>query len=336
LDEDRRTLRTVIPPSSTSVEVCVNGKAVPPGGILTAVQISGLQPGPFTIEADDNAEVLISVNGGATQSVTLPTGVAVSAALVASAINDGVEGISVESERGRIVITQDLKGESATVLLDGGNAHATLGFPETRLYRGRVGFPGWRLVRDPLSPVSSDRVVYFDRALPASDDRFELSYLTQRSLCRRCGGLGIENDFRYGTQGDVILIQNESLLLQEVEKIVFTIQGSNVFHQWYGTSLINLIGTKISGPNGGQFLETRLVSEIQTALDRYISIKARQATEQPVTTREQLSRIVSIEVIQDRVDPTIFRVKVALENRANQLVRFEDTLFVLDAPLRIN
>jgi len=336
LEADRRTIRTVIPPSSSFVELSINGHKVPNTGVISGVTITGLNPGPYTIETGDNDTFAVSINGGATQEAALPTGVAVAPELVASAINTQIVGLTASVTKGRLTLTQDARGEQATLQLEEGNAHATLGFPALRFYRGRTAIPGWKLVRDPNSPIATDRVLLLDRALPSGDDRIEVSYITRRDLCRRCAGLGLENDFRYDTQGNPVFVTNEALLLQEVEKIVFTVQGSNVFHTWYGTSLLSLIGTKIGGRGGAKYLETQLVTEIQGALDRYLSIKERQAQVQPVTVREQLSRVRSIAVNQDRIDPTLFRVQVALENRANEIITFEDSVVVFDTPVRIN
>lgn len=328
LDADRRTLRTVQPPSSNAVLVYINGQFVPRTGVFSRIEVTSLIPQPYLIEASDNDVVSISVNDGPTQTVTLPTGVAVSAEDIATVLDDNLTGVTVHAEKGRIVFLHEQAGPNTTLAMKGGSAHATLGLKELRVYRGRQVLPGWTLIRDPRSPVPTDRVIYFNEALKAQDDIIEVTYTTQRSLCRRCNGLGLENDFRYDQVGEPLFVENQILLLQEVEKIVFTIKGSNVFHTWYGTSLFNLIGSKIGA--GGQILEAQLITEIQTALENYQNIKDRQALSQEVTALEQLRRIVSIEVRQDPRDLTVFRVSVALENRAGRIEQFEDTLIVVN------
>lgn len=330
IEDDLRTLRPVMPPASSAVLLFRNGRIIPRAGITTAVEITSLQAQPFEIETGDNDTFSISVNNGTTQSVTLPTGLSVSAQDIADALDSGLQGVSVSASEGRVVIQHDQRGPQATLAMKDGNAHSTLGFPSIRIYRGKQVVPGWTLVRDPISPVPTDRVLYFNQGLPSFDDIFEVTYVTQRDLCRRCGGLGIENDFRYNRNGEPLFVRNQFLLLQEVEKIVFTILGSNVFHTWYGTSLFELIGSKITRPGGGQLIETQLVSEIQAAIERYRDVKEKQSRIQEVTPAEQLRRIVSIEVRQDQNDPTVFRILVSLESRAGRLEEFEDTLIVVN------
>jgi phage baseplate assembly protein W len=189
--------------------------------------------------------------------------------------------------------------------------------------------PGWEIIKDKNNMDPHARVIRFHEPLRTDDDIFEVSYHTVRGVCRRCMGLGIENDFRHDRKGDPIFVENQRLLLQEVEKIVFTVKGSNLFHRWYGTSISELIGTKIVG--GGQYVETQLVTEVSDALERYKQIKEQQSRYQPVSRKEMLQRIVSIEVKQDKYDATVFDVSIVLESQSGELEQITDTLLVGDA-----
>jgi phage baseplate assembly protein W len=331
LSQDRQTLRTVQPPSSSRVTVHINGLDVPSTGMRSRASVRTPIPQPYTIPANTVLEV--QVDQRATQQITLPAGTRVLASTLATYLNPLMSQVNVTAEDGRVYFEHMEEGPQTSLLFSNAQANAILGLPALRRYQGKEIYPSWTLVRDPRSPVPSDRIIRFGKPLKTLDDRFEVSYTTRRELCRRCSGLGIENDLRYDTQGDPIFVENQFLLLQEVEKIVFTIQGSNVFHRWYGTRLFDLIGTKITN---GQFLETQLVSEIQTTLERYRQIKEDQSLIQEVTRAEQLNRIVSLTVEQDQRNPTIFRVDLVLENRAGRLESFADTLIVLDNPVRVN
>jgi len=121
-------------------------------------------------------------------------------------------------------------------------------------------------------------------------------------------------------------VRGVDLLVQEVEKIVFTIRGSNIFYSWYGTTLSDLVGQKIVG--SGQLVESQLVTEIALTLDRYRDVKIQQSKLQPVTDQEFLMRIKNIEVRQDDVDSTIFRIRVDLQNRSDQVDQIQKTLII--------
>lgn len=175
---------------------------------------------------------------------------------------------------------------------------------------------GFRLVRDPLA---NDRVIRFDRKLRSVDDFFEVSYFTSRSNCRRCGGLGLENDIRYNGKGVVVTVADAEKLLQDVRKMIFTVRGSNLFHPWYGAGLQEYIGRKAGNID---IIKGMIHSDIITSLDRMKSIQKQQAFVQPVTDGEALVGVTGITVEQDDADPTILRVGVTVINRAGD----EDTM----------
>jgi len=329
IDTDRQTLRTVRYPSSSQVKMLWNRTLVPKQGLYSTVEVTGLQIEPFEIETGDNDTLSFSVDGGITQTITLPTGTAVTAASVVRSINGNASGIVATVTGGRVTLRHDRSNAQSTFKFEGGNGHTTLGFSELRFYRSRQIIPGWEIIGEANNVDPTARVIRFNEALHTDDDIFEVSYFTVRGVCRRCQGLGVENDFRHDRQGNPVFVQNQRLLLQEVEKIIFTIRGSNVFHNWYGTSLADLIGTKIVG--GGRYLETQLVSEISNAIDKYQQIKDQQGRFQPVTRRELLQRVVSVNVAQDSKDPTVFFVDMVLESQSGELEQIQDTIVLPDA-----
>lgn len=308
----RQVIRPVMPVTATTqVGVTVNGQDVPSSGLFSGITITALQKPPFHIIQGVND--VFKIRGHA--PVTLPPGHHVTARSVVQALQQGFPHLRVDAP-GHIQITA-VSPEEEEIFLDGGTAHETLGFPLYRQYVSRVVVPGWTLQKPPNHPDPEERYIVFKEPLKSQDDIIELSYFTKRENCRRCQGLVTEHDFRYDSKGDPIFTGGLPLLVQEVEKLVFTIKGSNIFYTWYGTSISDLIGSKIV--RGGRFIETQLASEISGALATYKNIKEQQARYQPVSEQEALLRVQNIEVQQDQFDPTYFRVTIALQNRASEL-----------------
>lgn len=328
LEQDRQTLYPVRFPSSKEIKILWNRLEVPREGLVSNVEISGLERGPFDID-EDNDTVRFSVDGGAIQEVEIPRGRAVKASQIARVINQETTGIEASDSRGRLTLALHISGPDRSLKMQGGTAHETLGIPALREYKGRTIVPPWELVKDRErgdDPMA--RKIVFREPLRTDDDEFEVSYYTLRGVCRRCNGLGVENDFRYDQRGRPLFVENQQLLLQEVEKIIFTVRGSNVFHRWYGTNLTNMVGSKIVG--GGNMVEAQLVSEISNTISRYQQIKDRQGTVQPVSRAEKLNRVVAIDVSQGR-DPTVFFVNITLQSMSGQIESFDDEFVISDA-----
>lgn len=146
---------------------------------------------------------------------------------------------------------------------------------------------------------------------------FELDYNTLRGSCRRCASLNLEWDHRYDAGGDPVQARDVELLLQEVEKVVLTIKGTQAFHSWYGSSIETLIGQKI--PANTTYLENQLSQEIRQTLEKYQSVKSRQAQLQPITDSEFLVRVLSVEVTTDPDDLTFLFIQIRIQNRAGEI-----------------
>lgn len=326
IDADFRTLRTVRFPSSREIRLLCNGVTIPPTGLYSNINITSLRRGPFSFSPNHDM-LAFSVNDVLT-SITFPHRT-LSASQVAQIINEESADLSATSKRGRVTLTLNFPEEHKALHMLGGSGHDILGFSARRIYRAERVFPGWSLVKnkdrgdDPLS-----RIILFDAPLQRDDDIFEVSYHTLRSVCRRCMGTGVENDFRFDHKGDPVLITGTALMLQEVEKIVFTTKGSNVFHRWYGTSINDLIGSKIVG--GSDIVQTQLVSQISQTIETYRQLKERQALSQPVSRDELLQSVVSISVEQGR-DPSMFSIDIKLQSRSGRTISLEDEIVISGA-----
>jgi len=165
-------------------------------------------------------------------------------------------------------------------------------------------------------------MIVFDERLNGTANYVEINYFTVRQDCRRCQGLGFENDWRYNSEGEVIQVRYEALLIQEVLKAVFTLRGSNRFHAWYGTEVNNAVARKIA--NTG-ILQNFIVSDIYEAFRRWQNIKKQQeeVVGQFVSDEEYPLRILSVTVEQSDKDPTIMFVKGEIQNRSQRPIQIE-------------
>lgn len=324
---DRQTLRPVMPPTGGAgqIRMRVNGQEVPNTGLYSQIIIAGSAMPPYDIFSGINDEVRFKYNQE-DYVITLRPGryVGVPGAL-SKQIQDACPALQVTATpAGGMQITTRQGGAGLSLFLEGGSAHGTLGLPPYRLYQSRQVVPPWALVKPQGNPDPYVRYIKFQDPLQTADDIIELSYFTRRADCRRCQSIGVENDLRHDARGEPVFVTGLDLLVQEVEKIVLTIRGSNVFYTWYGTSISDLIGSKII--KGGQFIEAKLVGEISAALAKYKNVKDQQALHQPVGEAEALLRIQNISVTQDDMDPTVFHVVIALQNRAYEVESITKTI----------
>jgi phage baseplate assembly protein W len=223
-----------------------------------------------------------------------------------------------------MTLSTQTTGESSALHLDRGSAHETVGLPRHRHYQGHQVFPGWSVQHAAGSDIANDRYIQLQRPVRSDDNVFELSYRTRQEDCRRCQGVGIEFDIRFDEHGAPVTVSEEKLLLQEVEKITFTIKGSNIFHKWYGTSVMTLVGEKMV-PNA-DILKSQITQEITSALKQYKDVKTRQKRYQSVPPEEFLMNIVSVDVVQDPDNATGLVIDVQIENKAGQIGRVTDQI----------
>lgn len=323
VDDDGQTVRPIRPISAAgSVRVVLNGQMeVPSVGLYRPASVLSARRGPFNIQAGVNDIVTVRVGTGPLQSVALPASQDVGIPLLAGALNLNLKGVIFYEEDGRLGVRSDIAGPSATLFIHSSASFlSSVGIPVNREYRGVLIVPGWALVGDPTR--INTRNIVFDAPLAGSGNYVEIDYTTIRTDCRRCGGVGMEHDWRYAVNGEVVQASDEALLIQEVQKIVFTEQGSNPFHDWYGTRILDTIGKKLT-PSG--VIQNLIVSDIQTAFRYWQSIKRQQenAVGQQVSDGEYPLDLVSINLRQSRQDPTVIFVEVTIRDRSTKPVVLE-------------
>lgn len=318
IGDDRVTVTPIRPISSfDSVRVRLNGVVDCP---VTGVDIPATgvasRSGPYTITSSSN-QLVFTVYSGATQTVTLPVATKISADRLVDLLNTQCQGISFFIERNTIRFKTNLSGDGATVyFFPQSTMGPVLGIPLAKEFRGRRTVPAWTLVSDPNTLSDRPkRLIVFDEPLKGFQDYVEVNYTTVREECRRCGGLGVENDWRYGIDGNVAEVRDEALLIQEMQKAIYTQSGSNIFHPWYGTSLLDNVGKK---GNLAGLVQTTIVSDVQQMFRRWQAIKTQQERDvgQPVSDEEFPFRLMSVDIEQSNSDPTVIFVNITLQNRS--------------------
>jgi hypothetical protein len=323
---DRQIVRPLRPIASlTSVRVRLNRLVeIPSEGVYTSATTTGSKTGPFDIKYGVNDILVLSVSEGSVQTLRLPYGTKLSADKIVQVLNSQVRDAYFEvSSKQRLVVKTARSGPAATLrVYPSSTALTVTGLLANRVWRGQVIVSGWSLVNDPNSLLDRpSKLIVFDYPLKGMDDFVEVDYVTVRQECRRCGGLGVENDWRY-SNGQLLTIENEDLLEQEFSKMIYTIQGSNPFHVWYGTSIVNSIGRKV-GASG--IIQNMIVSDIHEAFRRWQTIKRQQEEKvgQPVSDEEFPFRLISVTPTQSVQDPTIFKIDIVLQNRSSRPVTIE-------------
>ena len=318
---DRQTIKPQRPVAATSsVKVRLNGAfTVPSSGLYTAARAVGTILEPFTVLTGVNDTLIMRVGSGAAQTITIPSSTGLTAAKLAGVLSAQASNVIFESRAGYMSLRTASQGPNATVtLLAGSTLAPTLGLAINRVWQGLVVAPGWSVVSDPTSlPQRPNRWIVFDEPLKSFQDYVEVSYSTVYQECRRCGGMGYENDWVYGQLGDVAEVIDENLLLQEITKLMYTVRGSNTFNLWYGTGLTTLVGSKISMMS---LLQNMIVSDVQQAFTRWQSVKKQQeeVVGQYVSDREYPYRLISVNVYPSNQDPTVVYVDITVMNRSMQ------------------
>lgn len=318
VQDDRQTVSPIRPISSAaSVQVRVNGEiAVPSDGVQVQARVTGTREGPFNLTASTNT-LAIQINDDSVRTVVLPAATRVNPAKLASTLTALFGGLIFYTERNRIGIRTTLAGTSSTFRLDPSSTMASVfGIATNRIFRGKNAFPGWTLVSDPTTLSDRPRrLVYFDEPLQAASNYVEITYTTVRQECRRCGGTGVENDWRYGADGKINTARDEALLIQELLKITYTSRGSNPFHPWYGTTLLERIGSKnaFSG-----VLQNAISSDVYTTFGRWQSIKRQQeeTVGQTLTDEEYPFRMMGVRLEQSQQDPTVIFLNIDVQSRS--------------------
>ena len=313
ISPDGREIVLPRPMASTAlVRVLANQKyEIPSTGLRTQARLKGGTPGPYQIVSGQNRLEIQTTDIGAT--VDLPTGTRVPSTDIVEAILSSVDAsaLGVSRQDGRILFEERGNyGQESRILL-GGSAAASVGFGNQKGARGREVIPGWSpfsKVSDSLLDTPTFKGLRFNRPVKGNWF-FQVTYSMPPSLCSRCQGTRVENDWRLDDAGLLLLVKNENLLVQSTQKILLTVARSNPFHPWYGTRLAQLPGTKATSNVVGLVQD-----EARRALEAFQSLQRKQAKYQRISPEERLESIDSVQVYPVQGNPTAFTLEVVVRN----------------------
>lgn len=326
VSNDRRTVRPLRPISAAnSLRVHINGEVhVPSHGYSVPAEVVSAKPGPYSFKPGVSDTLIVQI-GTHVQTVMMPPAKDLTPEVVVRELSQRVAGVlfDLTPKRQIRLRTRKVGLEATLMLLPGSTAATSLGLAVSRQWRGRTPYPGWTLVHDPRSLSDRPtRYIVFDQPLKGFQDFVEIDYATVRQECRRCGGIGVENDWRYNINGDVIEVRDEALLIQEIQKVIYTIQGSNPFHTWYGTNLLNAIAQKQSAAG---LLQNLIVADIREAFRRWQEVKRKQedTVGQFVSDEEFPFRLLGVQLTPSTQDPTVVYVSVTVQNRSTRPIQID-------------
>lgn len=311
--------------SSNSVEVRLNSAiTVPSPGVATPARTVGSKEGPYKVQTGISDTFRIQINEGPMQVAVINGGLKITPELIVAQLSAQIRGAQFFVDERRVGFQTDREGKQATAFIPSDSPLASvLGIPTPRHWRGKQVVPGWTLINDPNTLLDRPtRLIVFDEPLKGFGDYAEINYVTLQQECRRCGGLGVENDWLYGTTGEVVQVTDEALLIQEHLKLFYTVRGTNPFYNWYGTIISESIGKKLMV---GGVLQNTIVSDIYTAFNRWQSIKRQQedAVGQIVTDEEFPFRLLAVDLQQSQQDPTVIFINITVQNRSQKPVQID-------------
>lgn len=303
LSSDRRTVITRQNLSGMGlVSVTLNDDVtVPHVGYYDFAELTGTVKEPFKIDPHYNTLTVSSSIGSA--SYSLPTGYVYARQLLAILQRTGIE---ITSSGGKLRFKDvNRVGSNSFVNLSGLSLTA-LGFQYQQGVRGQMLTPPWTLGR-----TTDGYVIEFSQPL-RNNPYLRVTYPVPREKCLRCRGTGVENDYRFDSTGDVLMVSNENLLYQASLKDLLTKRGSNPYHPWYGSLIQSFVGSKaLSGSSEAVKLT------IMDTLEKFRKMQTEQAKYQDVSPEERLASVTSVDVSAVEDDPTAFLADVAIRNFSN-------------------
>lgn len=324
LSNDRMVLTTVQPIASANTLVLyANDLVIPRGGLYSSAILKSRIAGAFFIPKYENKLIISSTEDHieidlpvSSFNARLPTDTLV------SLIMEKAKSVFAENENGYLVLTDLSTIGTNSVVQVLGKARYHIGFDRQNIVRGRQIYPSWDLYAPPnlisqFDTVSLYRGIKFHSPIK-TNPFFRMSYGTYRGRCLRCGSSNIENDYRFSSSGNLLVVENENLLYQGAVKMLLTDKGSNPFFKAYGSNLRARIGSKAVG-----FISQSISQEVRSALARYQGYQSEQAKYQGVSLRERLYSIISVEVFQRPDDPTTFLIDVVVQSASSQPIQLD-------------
>lgn len=185
---------------------------------------------------------------------------------------------------------------------------------------------GYTLELDDRQAITGRYKIVFNKVRKSDSDFYLVSYSVPAVSCPKCRGLRTLADHTYSKLGKVVTVANEDKLLQEFKKGLTTELGSNPFHEWVGTRIYQLIGTKTTS---FAVIKSKIVQEISMYIEKYTDIQIQQANYQYVDDRETFGKVLAIEVTPEiDVDISYWTIAVMFRNRTGDNLIYEKKIEV--------
>ncbi len=327
------------PPSSSMVEVYLDGKMIPSTGYLSYAELPFIRPEPYRIKTGVNDLLYISIGFEAPRFVQLISGPNLKAIDIVRDLQTKIPELYISVKNRRVVIrSRQRTAGTAFSFPDPRWTDATSSLPTTvqvletfksvginpgRHVYGRKLFPGWTVRQDPVDTTGTQKQLLFDQPLSNADAVLEVNYVTNQFNCRRCYGTRVEFDYSV-KDGTYEIVKDTDLLAQEFDKFVFTKIGSHWKWSWVGSGIIDRIGGK--GSLGTVNMNAILTVDISQAFRVYQNIKQQQDSgfpQQQVSDAEFPNQLTNLNVKPLPDDPTVAVVEVTISSRSREPVELK-------------
>jgi len=316
LATDKKTILTKRLVSSAGlIKVKINGLVIPPQGLKTPARLRSIKKGSYYFKGGES--VTIS-NTTASATLSFPKGLLSASAFAEKVRLEAGSVCSAEVKDGYVTLSDVVSLGKGSRLKITGSGVEVLGFALEPRAQGEYAYPAWTLISAETNPESGEvygRRVYFLEPIRNDNLLIKVTYSMISERCLRCQGLQVENDYRYGEGGGLRKLTDENLLQQRCLKILLTDRGSNVFHNWYGSSLQSRLGSKAVGA-----VASALRVDVERALETLRNTQDQQAEYQQMSAKERLAEVESVLVSPLENDPTAFIIDVVVRNASNESV----------------
>jgi hypothetical protein len=120
------------------------------------------------------------------------------------------------------------------------------------------------------------------------------------------------------TTGSLREVRNETKLIQDILKVLFTATGDHQAHPWYGTPLLSRV---IAAAYDDEILAAEVTTAVEYGLNNIKTLQQlQQRDNQFVTPKEILSSIGEIRAQFDPIDKRKLAIKVDVVARSNDLI----------------
>lgn len=188
------------------------------------------------------------------------------------------------------------------------------GASQVQLYVGGQLVPpthpiyGYNIVTDINRVQTSDRFykIVFKKPVRVVTPLIEVSYITIKNFCLKCGTAGQLNDIKKASNGSVIHVVNTDKMIQRVLKIVLSSRCP--FYPQYTCKIKDYIGKKF----GITITDADISNQVMNALQSLKQIQSAQRTVQSLTPEEMLKDISNLQTVV--IDPNSVAVSADLSS----------------------